>query len=196
MGMSSVLLSAAGAAQATVGSYYESLGTKTALGLEADLADINARLAEGAARDALARGDAEYGISRLKTANLKGEQRAGIAEAGFDLGFGTSAAILTGTDVFGEQDAETIKANAVREAWGHRLEASNLRGQSRVNRASASSINPTLNAAATLLTTGGQVAAQYYGLKQSGALDAKPGRSTDGGYRSPSRSGRSIGGLG
>lgn len=173
MALSSLYVSAGGAALQTVGSYYSSIGEKQALGLQADLDAINARLAEGAARDTLARGEREYGASRMRTAALKGSQRAALADSGFDVGYGTAAQILTGTDLIGEVDADTIKANAIREAWGHRLDASNLRGSSRVNRSAAKSINPGANAAATLLTAGGQVASQYYSLKSSGALDPK-----------------------
>jgi hypothetical protein len=174
MAMSSTIMSAAGAAQQTVGAYYGAAGEKIALGLQADLDAINAKLAEGRGRDALARGEREYGASRLRTAAAKSAQRVGLADAGFDLGFGSAAQVLTSTDMLGEVDAETIKANAMREAWGHRLEATGLRGSAAVNRAAAKSINPTLAAASTLLTSGGQVASQYYSLKGSGAFDKKP----------------------
>ena len=171
MAMSSVILSAAGAASSTVGAYYSAKGEKVALGLQADLDAINARLAEGAARDSLARGEREYGASRLRTAALKGSQIAGLDAAGIDIGYGSAARILTGTDMIGEIDADTIKANATREAWGHRIDAGNLRSSSQVNRMSAKAINPGMAAVSTLLTEGSQVAGQYYGLKKSGAFD-------------------------
>ena len=194
MAMSSVLMSAAGAAQQVVGSYYSSAGEKISLGLQADLDEINAKLAEGAARDSLLKGERTYGASRLSTAALKGSQKAAIADSGFDVGYGSAAQILTGTDLLGEVDADTIKANAVREAWGHRIEANNLRTSSRVNRSSASTINPGLTAAATLLTAGGQVASQYYGLKSTGAFDKKSNSGpTSGGS---GRSGPASGGSG
>lgn len=182
MAMSSVLASAAGAVQQSVGAFYSSAGSKTALGLQADLDEINARLAEGAARDSLGRGEREYGNSRLKTAAFKGQQRAEMSDSGFEIGYGSNAAILTSTDVVGELDAETIKANAVREAWGHRLEASNLKSSARVNRSTAKSINPGLDAAATLLTSGGQVAGEYYKLKSAGAFGkpSSPAKSVPG----------------
>ena len=178
MAMSSVLLSAAGAAQSTVGAYYSAAGEKISLGLQADLDAINARLSEGAARDSLARGEREYGASRLRTAALKGSQTAGLDAAGIDVGYGSAARILTGTDVIGEVDANTIKANAIREAWGHRIEATNLRSSSRVNRMSAKAINPGMAAVSTLLTEGSQVASQYYGLKKAGAFDKSSYKST------------------
>lgn len=174
MAMSSVILGAAGAAQSTVGAYYSAAGQKISLGLQADLDAINARLAEGAARDSLARGERAYGASKLSTAAAKGSQMAGIDDAGFDVSYGSAAQILTGTDFLGEIDADTIKANAVREAWGHRIEATNLRSSSAVNRMSAKAINPGMAAVSTLLTEGAQVAGSYYALKSAGAFGSKP----------------------
>ncbi len=113
------------------------------------------------------------------TPGAKGAARAALADSGFELGSGTPAALLTSMDVIDELDSETIKANAMREAWGHRLEETNLKGRSTVNRAAAKTINPTLSAAATLLTTGGQVASSCYSLKSSGAFD-KPAKEPTG----------------
>lgn len=174
MAMSSLISSAGGAAMQTVGAYYGAAGEKISLELQASLDELNAKMAEGRARDTFVRGEREYGISRLKTGALKSGQRAALADAGFDLGYGTAADILTSTDVTGEIDATTILANTTREAWGHRMDAVGLRSSAAFNKNAAKSINPTLSAASTLLTSGQQVASQYYGLKSAGALK-KPG---------------------
>lgn len=175
MAVSSTLAMAGGAAMNTVGSYYSSLGQKTALGFQADMDAINARIAEGRAKDSLKRGEREYGAHRLKTAQFKGDQRVGLGAANVDLGFGSAADVLTSTDLLGEIDAQTILANATREAWGHRLEAVNLRGSAGVNRASAKAINPGLDAGMSLLTSAGTVASHYYGLKEAGAFKGGKG---------------------
>jgi hypothetical protein len=172
--LASTYAMAGGAAVGTVGSYYSALGEKTALGFQADLDAINARIADRKARDSLARGEREYGAHRLKTAAFKGQQRTELAANNVDLGFGSAAAVLASTDLLGDVDAETILANASREAWGHRLEAVGLRGSSAVNRASAKAINPGMEAAGSLLTSAGTVASHYYGLKETGAI--KPGK--------------------
>jgi hypothetical protein len=178
--MSSLAASAGGAAMQTVGAYYGAAGEKISLELQSKLDEINAKMADTRARDTYAKGEREYGISRLKTGALKSGQRVALADAGFDLGYGTAADILTSTDVVGEIDATTILANTAREAWGHRMDAVGLRSSAAVNRSAAKSINPTLSAVATLLTAGGQVAGQYYSLKSSGAFD-KPNGTVGGG---------------
>lgn len=176
MALSSLVLGAAGVGMSTVGSYYESEGRKRSLALQAQLDEISAKNAYGAAKDAMQRGEREIGRSRINTANLKGKQAAELAAGGVDLGFGSAAAILGSTDLLGEIDASTIEANAVREAWGHRMEAVGAEGSATINRATAKAINPTLNAASTLLTGAGEVAGSYYALSSSGAL--KPGKAT------------------
>lgn len=189
MAMSSLAASAGGAAMQTVGAYYSAAGEKISLELQASLDEINAKMADTRARDTYTRGEREYGISRLKTGALKSGQRVGLADAGFDLGYGSAADILTSTDVIGEIDATTILANTSREAWGHRMDAVGLRSSAAVNRSAAKSINPTLAAASTLLTAGGQVAGQYYSLQALGAL-GKPGSGV------PTSRGNAKGGFG
>lgn len=170
MALTSLAASSAGAGMSVAGSYYETLGRKYALNLQARLDEVNAKIAEGQARDSLQRGEREEQNLRLSTAQLKSTQTANIAANGVDLTSETAAAILTSTDVMGEIDANTIKANALREAWGHRMEAVNLRGSAATNRATAKALSPGMAAVGTLLTEASKVGASYYGFKESGAL--------------------------
>lgn len=170
MAIASMAASAAGGAMSTVGSYYSALGQKSALKFQATLSDINARAAESDARNALARGERAEQSVRLDTASLKSSQRVALAGNGVDLGSDSAAAILTSTDVLGEIDANQTKANALREAWGHRTEATSYRSQANIDRATASSISPGTSAFTTLLTSAGQVAGQYYEGTKSGSF--------------------------
>jgi peptidoglycan hydrolase-like amidase len=170
MAIASMAASAAGGAMSTVGSYYSALGQKSALRFQATLAEINAKASESDARNALARGERAEQSVRLDTANLKSTQRVALASNGVDLGSDTAAAILTSTDVLGEIDANQTKANALREAWGHRTEAVSHRAQATIDRATASGISPGMNAFSTLLTSAGQVAGQYYQAEKSGSI--------------------------
>lgn len=170
MALTSLAAQSAGAGMSVAGKYYETLGQKYALNLQAKLDEVNAKIAEGQARDSLQRGEREEQNLRLSTAQLKGTQTASIAANGVDLTSDTAVAILTSTDVLGEVDANTIKSNALREAWGHRLEAVNLRGSAATNRATAKSLSPIGAAVGTLLTEASKVGSSYYGFKESGAL--------------------------
>lgn len=171
MAFTSLAMGAASAGMQTVGSYYSSLSEKRNLKLQAALAETNAKIADSNARNALYAGEKQEQQSRLESAQLKSRQRVGYASGGVDLSSDTAVATLTSTDVLGEIDANQIKANALRGAWGHRMEGVGLRSQASMYRATAGAINPGLSAATTLLASGTQVASKYYDMKSSGALD-------------------------
>ena len=167
--MASLGMQAAGAAMGTVGSYYSAQNTKSNLQLQANLADTNAQIAELGAQSALAQGAKEEQRSRLQTTALKKSQRVAMAANGVDLGQGSAAEILTSTDLMGDIDANTIKANAVRNAWGYRTQATNYQNQGAMNRASASSISPVGGAVSSLLGSAGSVGQSWYQFNQAGA---------------------------
>lgn len=170
MALASLAMSAASTGMNTVGAYYDALGQKRNLRFQARMNEINADIADGNARVALSRGERQEQASRLETSEIKAKQEVGYAASGVDLSSQSVTAAQTTTDVFGEVDANTIKANALREAWGHRIDATGLRSQAEINRASASGINPLLSAGSTLLTGVANVSSQYDSLKSSGAL--------------------------
>jgi len=179
MAAASLIAGAASGAANTVGSYYAASGQKNALKLQARLDEINAKIVDSQARDALLKGERKEQAFRQDVAQLRSKQRVGMASNGIDLGSETAAAVLTSTDVLSEQDATEIKANALREAWGLRTEANNQRSSARMNRATASGINPLLEAGTTFLTSASKWAGQYDSFKQSGALDTSKKRLGD-----------------
>lgn len=170
MALTSLTMGAAGVGMNAVGSYYGALSQKRNARFQADMARINAKLSESDARAALARGEKAEQASRLDTAQLKSRQRVGYAASGVDLSSETAVDALTSTDVLGEADANTIKANALRQAWGHRIEATGLRGQAGMAEASAEGVSPMLAGATSLLTGASQVSSSYMYFKRSGAL--------------------------
>lgn len=92
-----------------------------------DQADLNARLAEGQAQDAIERGRAEANIARKKTNAQVGSQRVAAAAMGLDLGEGAPAEAVAQTQNVGAVEEMNIRTNAWREAWGYRVQASNYR---------------------------------------------------------------------
>ena len=167
--MASLGMQAAGAAMGTVGSYYSARNTKSNLQLQANLADTNAQIAELGAQSALAQGAKEEQRSRLQTTALKKSQRVALAANGVDLGQGSAAELLTSTDLMGDIDANTIKANALRSAWGYRTQATNYQNQALMDRAAAGTISPGMSAAASLLGSAGSVGPSWYQFNQAGA---------------------------
>lgn len=134
----------------------------------ASVNDMNARIADRAAKDALERGKKDEQQHRAKTAALIGQQRASMAANGVDLTFGSPLDLLVDTAVLGEMDALTIRSNAYKEERDIRQQANNFRTQAGVDRASASSIKTGgyLNAAGTLLGGG----AKAYSVYKTGKL--------------------------
>lgn len=87
------------------------------------IARQNARNLTSAARDAVDRGEVASGRQGQETRRLMGAQRAAGAASGIDLSSGSALDILVATAGIGEQDAQTIRNNAAREAWGYRTQA-------------------------------------------------------------------------
>ncbi len=100
----------------------------------AALADYNAAVADIQARDATQRGTEEESKFRQGVDVLIGSQRAGFAAAGVDVGFGSAVDVQADAALLGELDALTIRTNAAREAWGYKVEATDLRERARIAR--------------------------------------------------------------
>lgn len=122
----------------------------------ANVATMNAQMADRAAKDALERGKLEEQKQRQKTAQLMGAQTAAMAANGVDLSFGSPLDTLIDTATLGELDALTIRTNANREERDIRQQGANYRGQAAMQRSAAGSAltGGYLNAAGTLLGGG------------------------------------------
>lgn len=166
---------AAGAAASTVGAYYSARSQQISARGAADIAEINAGQSELAAQQELARGNAAVATATQRAGQVKGAQRAALAANGVDLGTGSAAEVLTSTDLAKENDINTITANAVRAAWGQRMQATNFKNEALTKRAGADSISPGMAAFTSLLGSATQVASSWYTLNKAGALAAPQG---------------------
>lgn len=129
---------------------------------QAAVAANNQMVAGWQAADAIQQGQEEEQRLRLKYAQTKGTQRAALAANGVALDEGSAADILTSTDWAREVDANTVRANAARTAWGYRNQAQGYADSSNQLSAGASAINPLLAAGSSLLGNAGQVAGSWY----------------------------------
>lgn len=172
----------AGAGLSAVGAYGSAASQKSGLRYEAQVAGLNAGLAERQAQIALEQGQYQVDQLRRATAGLKGSQTATMAARGLDLTSGTPAEILAGTDFMGEIDVQQAQINAVREAWGYRTQKTNLENEARTKRANASAISPGMAAATSLLGSATSMAGSFYGFQKAGAFST-------GGAKNPSPQG-------
>lgn len=167
-------LQAAGAVGGIFSSYYGAKSKQNQLAFEAEMADLNAKVSESTAQTALLAGQREVQKSRLSTARLKSAQRVAMASNGVALDEGSAVNVLTTTDYFGEVDANTVNANAIREAWGYRTQSANYRAQAISSRGAAKAVSPTGAAITSFLGNAAQVAGDWYQLDKSGAFDKSP----------------------
>lgn len=158
----------AGAVTSTIGSYNKAKGEKAAANYNAAVARNNAQMSEWMAEDAVRRGMDTKRKTQLQASQLKGRQRAMLAERGIDLGEGSALDLLTDTDLFGQIDANTVEANAAREAFGYKAQATNYLAEAGFQQARASSISPGRSALTSALTGAGAVASTWYSFSSKG----------------------------
>lgn len=125
----------------------------------AQVAEMNATLAERRAKDALERGAVEEQQKRAQVAQLQGRQKAAMAANGVDLTFGSPLDTLVDTAVLGDLDALTIRQNSAREAYDFRVQGMNARADAGLSRANARSAQTGgyLAAAGTVLGGGADI---------------------------------------
>lgn len=156
---------------ATLGAFAGAQGQQIALNGQADVARINAAASERAAQAALLAGQRDEQRSGIATANLKATQQTGFAANGIDLGEGSAARTLTSTDVMGAIDKNTIAANALRGAWGYRVQATNYQNEAITKSSAAEAISPWMAAGSSLINGASKVADTWYTLNKAGALN-------------------------
>lgn len=172
-------LQGAGVFNGGIGAYFASLGQKNAMKTSANIADINARMAEDSAQSALLAGQREEQNIDIRTTNTLGAEKASYGASGVDVnGGGSVGAVMSTTQIMGESDAITAKANAVRTAWGFRTQAVSDKNQALADRATADGISPGMAASGSLLTGASSVASSYYNLKKQGYFNVKDTGST------------------
>lgn len=130
----------------------------------------NATIAGWQADDAQRRGHIEEQRQRLATSRLAGAQRAGMASNGVEITSGSPLDVLTDTAMLGELDALTIRSNAEREAYGARVQGSNLMAQSSLTRMAGRNAQTAgyISAAGSLLSTAGTATDRYAQYRRYG----------------------------
>lgn len=114
-------------------------------------------VAKQQADDAIKRGQIAEQKQRDQTGQRIGTQTAALLSQGTDLE-GSPTDILGDTARAGEQDALTIRANAVREAWGYEVQGAGFGANANLN----DSFRPSyLGAGASLLSGASSLAAKW-----------------------------------
>lgn len=123
---------------------------------EQKIADRNADIADLQAVDAKKRGEQAVMLSRRETHRTVGSQRAGFAGQGVEVDAGSAGDVVDATETIGALDEMTLRNNAALEAWGFKVQASDLRARGKMAKVAGRN-----QAIGTLLTTGAQAAMFY-----------------------------------
>lgn len=157
--LGSTLLGAAGQMQ-------QAQATASAQNYNAQVADMNAKISERRAKDAIERGGIEEQKKRQQVQQVLGKQQAAFAANGVDVAYGSPLDTIVDSSVLGELDALTIRTNTYREAYEYRVDAANKRSSATLSRmnADAATTGGYLGAAGTILGGAGKA---YSGYKSS-----------------------------
>lgn len=133
--------------------------------LEANVlvAEVNQRIAEMQEQAALQRGRILAGQRRKMAKQLVGKQRVAAAVSGLSLETGSAAELQTETMALSEIDEMTIRNNAAREAFGHRVSALGQTTQQRLLGLESKAQSSQARYEATQALLGGLVKQSAYG---------------------------------
>lgn len=169
MGYLSLIQSVAGGIGSTLGSYFQADSQRSSLNFQAQMSDINAQIANVGAENEIWKGQQEIATQTLQAGQLKSAQRASMAANGIDLGYGTAAEVQASTDIVKNIDMTTIQSNAIRAAFGYKIQALNDNTRAAMARASAAGISPMADAVTTFGGALSDIASKWTNLKTAGA---------------------------
>jgi hypothetical protein len=166
---------------ALAGGLYAADQQKQAGRYEQEVAEQNAKLDRVRQDQAREAGNIQEEQQRARVRQVLASQRAAFAAQGVDIGTGTPLDVLGETAGMGYADALTMRSNALREAWGYGVSATNEQNRGRFARWSGNS-----QATGTLLSTASSVAGSWSqaGFSGGGGARASGGGSQPGPYRS------------
>ena len=147
------------------GAYASARSTKSALKYQAAISALNAEQAEKTAQSVLRAGEQEQSQVALRAGKVKAAQKVSQAARGVQIGVGSAAEEIATTDLMKEADMLTINANATRQAWAARMQATGYASESLMQGTSAESLSPASAAFSSLLTSAAAVAPQWYRRK-------------------------------
>lgn len=126
-------LAIASTAIGAVGTIAQGQAAMNAAKYNAQVAEMNAKISDKKAADALERGRLEEQKKRMEVAGIKGRQLAAMGANNVDVSFGSPLEMINDTAYMGEMDALIVRTNANRESYDYRVQAVNQRAQGQLS---------------------------------------------------------------
>ncbi len=172
LGFASSVLSGVGGAinsfYAAKSAQYQDRSQASSMAYQSSMQSLRAARDEINAQAILETGKAQVGAYTMQAGQQKAQATASMAARGIALGVGSAASVSASMDVEKDLNVLAINSNAVRRAWGSRMQEAAAQGQSTIDRseatnfqAYASGIHPGLMMGSTLLTAAGRTAGQW-----------------------------------
>lgn len=133
-----IAATAVGAGVSAYGAMESSAAQSSAADYQAQVALNNQKIADQNAQFALQTGQQEEAAKREQTAQTISQQRAITAASGIDPNHGSMQRIQGDTAALGQLDAQTIRNNAARTAWGYQNQGASFGGQAALLQSQAS----------------------------------------------------------
>jgi hypothetical protein len=155
---------------------------KASADYQSKVAAGNAEIATQNAAYAGASGEAQAAISEQKTRAAVGAQEAAQGSSGVDINSPTATAVRTSTSEIGALDAQTIRSNAARTAYGYETQSTNFENQSGADTSAGNNAMTAgeVGGAAGLLSGEGKAGLNYANVMNKGnGLGGSSGSSPD-----------------
>ncbi len=147
-----LILSAFGAVNGAIGSYYAAESQKNQLKMQAQnqrfaaqMSALNARQAEFGAQQIMRAGQREIGRYTMAAGQQRASAQASMAARGIQAGVGSAKEVMTSMKLMGEIDRLTMDSNLVRQTEAMRSQQINYMAQAAIQGTSASNISATAN---------------------------------------------------
>lgn len=170
------VVSAVGTGVSVLGALKQGSAASSAAHTRAAVQTNNATIARQNAERAAQVGEEKAAMSQRDTRAKIGAMEASQAASGVDINNGSALDVRASETEFGQLDAQTIRSNAAREAYGYQTQATNMDSAASMSKAEAKNAKTSgfMNAATVLGTALGS--SDNWGSRASStALD-------DGGY--------------
>jgi hypothetical protein len=145
------VIAVVGAGASALSSYNKANTEKKNLNYQAQVEANNAIIAQDQATVTELDGQQQVFQHDLQTSALYGTERANLAASGVDLGQGSANDILASTKLISKIDANTIQDNALRAAWGFKVQRDNATENASHLRENSNAISPGNAAFSSLL---------------------------------------------
>jgi len=121
--------SAAATATSAYSAYSQGQAQQRAANYQAAVALNNQKIAQGYAQAEVEKGKRLEEAKRLQTADVQGKVRAAVGASGLEVNAGSPVRLQADTARLGELDAQTIRNNSQRAAYGYTVQGLNYSAQ-------------------------------------------------------------------